>query len=66
MAKIIGLQIHKQNEVKWEKLSIVCQRLNTNPNALINALIPNLSEAIKTYNPQTHKLDANLGVITLR
>jgi hypothetical protein len=66
MAKIIGFQIHKQNEPKWERFSEVCATLNTNPNAVLNALIPNLSEAIKLYNPKTRKLDANLGVITLK
>jgi len=67
MAQFVSIQVHKQNETVVERIQLACQADRAiNFNALMNAIFPNLEEAIKTYNPKTRRVNLNLGNVTIR
>lgn len=67
MAKFVSIQVHKHNEPVVERIQMTCETLKTlNFNSLMNSLLPNLEEAIKTYNPTTRRVNLNLGNIRIR
>lgn len=66
MAKFVSIQVHRKHENTMETLRQNCTDLGVNFNAMMNSLLPNLTEAIKTYNPTTRKANLNLGTITIQ
>lgn len=68
MAQFISIQVHKANEDIVKRIQTHCESVKDYPNfnALMNAIFPNLEEAIKSYNPNTRRVNLNLGNVTIR
>lgn len=68
MATFTSILIRRENEAIWDELKTTLgpKQLNIEFNALFNCVLPNLAEAIKSYNPETKMAKINLGPILIR
>lgn len=66
MATSTSILIRRDNEAVWGNLKVTLKGLDIEVNAMFNCILPNLSEAIKSYNPETKTAKLNLGPILIR
>lgn len=66
MVTTSSLLIRRENEAVWDILKARCEEKGLPINAVLNSILPNLSEAIESYNPRTRVANMNLGPIIIK